>query len=122
MRVMADLGFRPIRSSGGPAGSRRGGSASRRGKLSQCVFDKTGLTDRGLQRLKAYREGVGRHSRRLERPSRCHDEASHAASAFMTFTSSNYHPHVFEAGCPLCEVSEVGQKLDGSVGEKDGYA
>lgn len=61
-----------------------------RGRMSQCVWDETECA-LGLRRLKMYRKewdelrGVWK-----DRPR--HDEASHAADGFMTFTSSDYEP------------------------------
>lgn len=88
MKVMSDLGFHPQIVKRPQVLVEAIGVA--RGKFGQCVWDKTSC-DRGIQRLKQYRKewddvrGVWRDRAR-------HDEASHAASAFMTFTSSNYTP------------------------------
>ena len=88
LKVMSDLGFHPQIVKRPQVLVEAVNLA--RGKFTQCVFDKTAC-DRGISRLKAYRKewddirGVWK-----DRP--LHDDASHAASAFMTFTSSNYTP------------------------------
>lgn len=86
MKVMSDLNFRPqiVKR---PANKIEAITIAR-GKFSSCVWDEAGCAT-GLKRLKAYRKewdelrGVWK-----DRP--LHDDASHTADGFMTFTSSNY--------------------------------
>ena len=91
MKVMADLNFRP-QIVHRPQNKIESINIAR-GKFSQCVFDEAGTGAIGLKRLRAYRKewddlrGVWK-----DRP--LHDDASHAADGFMTFTSSNYRPPV----------------------------
>lgn len=88
MKVMSDLSFRPqiVKR---PDNKIEAINLAR-GKFLSCVFDETACAG-GLKRLKAYRKewddlrGVWK-----DRP--LHDDASHTADAFMTFTSSNYQP------------------------------
>jgi len=88
MRVMSDLSFHPIIVKR-PQSIIEAITVAR-GRFSQCVFDHTSC-NAGLQRMKSYRKqwddirGVWK-----DRPE--HDGSSHAASAFMTFTSSSYTP------------------------------
>lgn len=88
MKVMSDLKFRPEIVKRPDSKIEAIGVA--RGKFATCVFDETGCA-LGLRRLKAYRkEWDDQRSVWKDRP--LHDEASHTADGFMTFTSSNYQP------------------------------
>lgn len=88
MKVMEDLKFRP-RIVRRPE-SKIEAITIARGKFSQCVFDETGCSV-GLKRLRAYRkEWDDLRAVWKDRP--LHDEASHSADGFMTFTSSDYMP------------------------------
>lgn len=88
MKVMSDLSFHPqiVKR---PENKSEAITIAR-GKFASCVFDEAGCAV-GLKRLKAYRKewdelrGVWK-----DRP--LHDDASHAADGFMTFTSSHYAP------------------------------
>lgn len=86
MKVMSDLNFRPqiVKR---PQNKIEAITIAR-GKFASCVFDEVGCAT-GIKRLKMYRKewddlrGVWK-----DRPH--HDDASHAADGFMTFTSSHY--------------------------------
>lgn len=88
MKVMSDLNFRPVIVK--RPENKIEAITIARGKFSSCVFDEQGCSV-GLKRLKAYRKewdeqrGVWK-----DRPH--HDDASHGADGFMTFTSSHYQP------------------------------
>lgn len=88
MKVMADLKFRPkiVKRSANKIEAIN----LARGKFVTCVFDESSCAI-GLKRLRAYRKewddlrGVWK-----DRP--VHDDASHTADGFMTFTSSDFKP------------------------------
>lgn len=61
-----------------------------RGKFSQCVFDETACS-LGIKRLKSYRKQWD-EIRGVWKDTPLHDDASHTADGFMTFSSSNYDP------------------------------
>ena len=88
MKVMSDLNFRPIIVK--RPDNKIEAITIARGKFASCVFDETGCA-LGLKRLKMYRKewddlrGVWK-----DRPH--HDDASHTADGYMTFTSSQYSP------------------------------
>jgi hypothetical protein len=58
-----------------------------RAAMAKCQFDAVGCSQ-GLKRLRAYRKEWDEQRGVLKDRPR-HDEASHGASAFMTFSSSN---------------------------------
>ncbi|TIO15618.1 MAG: terminase [Mesorhizobium sp.] len=88
MKVMSDLKFRPIIVKR-PENKVEAINIAR-GKFASCQFDEAGCSI-GLKRLKAYRkEWDDQRGVWKDRP--LHDDASHTADGFMTFTSSNYTP------------------------------
>jgi hypothetical protein len=88
MKVMSDLNFRPIIVKR-PENKVEAINIAR-GKFASCQFDEAGCSI-GLKRLKAYRkEWDDQRGVWKDRP--LHDDASHTADGFMTFTSSNYTP------------------------------
>lgn len=88
MKVMSDLNFRP-KIVKRPQNKIEAINVAR-GKFASCQFDEAGCFT-GIKRLKMYRKewddlrGVWK-----DRPH--HDDASHGADGFMTFTCSNYQP------------------------------
>jgi len=61
-----------------------------RGKFAACQFDEAGCSV-GIKRLRAYRKEWD-EQRGVWKDRPLHDEASHTADGFMTFTSSSYTP------------------------------
>ena len=88
LEVMAELKFHPEIVKRSPNKIETINSARR--KFAQCAFDEDACKE-GLQLLKRYRKEFDER-RGVFRNVPLHDEASHAADSFMTFTQSNHMP------------------------------
>jgi hypothetical protein len=86
MEVMGNLGFRPDIVQRSPNKIEVINAARR--KFAQCAFDEAACKD-GLGFLKRYRKEWDERNG-VWRNTPAHDDASHTADAFMTFTQSNH--------------------------------